>query len=55
MTSAHVFFIPAVLLAGAAIGYVLGRKLLIAEQEEARRRAQRQTDAKHGETSVPVR
>ncbi len=41
MTSAHLFFIPAVVLAGAAIGYVIGRKLLLAEQEEERRVAQR--------------
>lgn len=41
MSSAHIFFIPAVLLAGAAIGYVLGRKLLLAELEEQRRVAER--------------
>lgn len=41
MTSAHLFFIPAVLLAGAAVGFVMGRKLLLAEQEEARRTAER--------------
>lgn len=41
MTSAHIFFIPAVLLAGAAIGYVLGRQLLLAEQAEEKRQAER--------------
>ena len=55
MTSSHVFFIPAVLLVGAIIGYVMGRRLLLAEQEEARqaearkaeRRAARQQSATH--------
>lgn len=37
MTSEHIFFIPAMLLLGGAIGYVMGRKLLLAEQEEQRR------------------
>ena len=41
MTSAHLFFIPAALLAGAALGYVLGRKLLLAEQDEQRRQSER--------------
>ena len=41
MTSEHVFFIPAMLLAGAALGWVLGRKALLAEQEERRRTAER--------------
>lgn len=41
MTSAHLFFIPAVLVAGAAFGYVMGRKLLVAEQDEQQRLAQR--------------
>lgn len=41
MTSAHLFFIPAVILLGAAFGYVAGRKLLLAEQEDQRRAAQR--------------
>lgn len=48
MTSSHVFFIPAVLLAGAIIGYVMGRKLLMAEQQEMRdaedRKAARRAD-----------
>lgn len=41
MTSAHLFFIPAVILLGAALGYVAGRKLLLAEQEDERRAAKR--------------
>ncbi len=41
MTSEHIFFIPAMLLVGASIGYVWGRKLLLAEQDEARRTAER--------------
>ncbi len=41
MTSAHLFFIPAVLLAGAAFGYVMGRKLLLAEHDEQRRQVER--------------
>ena len=34
MSSEHLFFIPVVLLAGAALGYIFGRKLLVAEQQE---------------------
>jgi len=41
VTSEHIFFIPALLLAGAAIGYVMGRKLLLAEQDEERRDRER--------------
>ncbi len=49
MTSSHVFFIPAILLVGAIFGYVMGRKMLLAEQQErleaeqrkAKRRAKR--------------
>ncbi|MEY3013254.1 MAG: hypothetical protein RIT45_1989 [Pseudomonadota bacterium] len=37
MTSSHVFFIPAMLVVGAIFGYVMGRKMLLQEQEEARR------------------
>ena len=43
MTSSHVFFIPAVLLAGAIIGYVMGRKLLLAEQQEEQAAQARKT------------
>lgn len=41
MTSEHIFFIPAMLLLGTAIGYVMGRKLLVAEQDEQKRAADR--------------
>ena len=41
MTSSHVFFIPAVLLVGAIIGYVMGRRLLLAEQAEEQAAMQR--------------
>ncbi len=37
MTSSHVFFIPAMLVVGAIFGYVMGRRMLLQEQEEARR------------------
>ncbi len=41
MTSAHVFYIPTLLLVGVAIGMAIGRKLLLAEQAAERRRAER--------------
>jgi len=41
MTSEHIFFIPAVLLVGAALGYHLGRKWLLAELAEQQRLAAR--------------
>ena len=41
MTSAHVFYIPTLVFIGIAIGIALGRRMLIAEQEGARRRAAR--------------
>ena len=41
MTSAHVFYIPTLLLLGVALGVLLGRKLLLAEQQAERRRADR--------------
>lgn len=37
MTSSHVFFIPAMLVVGAIFGYVMGRRMLLQELEEARR------------------
>lgn len=50
MTSEHVFFIPAVLLVGAAVGYVLGRKMLLEELEEQRRaEARRRANAASAE------
>ncbi len=45
MTSEHIFFIPAMLLLGAAIGYVLGRKLLLAEQDEQKHSIERRNRA----------
>ena len=46
MTSEHILFIPAVLLVGASIGYVLGRKMLLEELEEQKRAlARRRADA----------
>ncbi len=38
MTSTHLFFIPAVLLAGVMIGYVLGGRAVRAELEKKRAR-----------------
>ena len=34
MTTSHIFFIPAVLLVGAILGWIQGRKALLAEQAE---------------------
>lgn len=42
MTSAHVFYIPVMLLLGAVVGFVTGRRMMAAEQEEHRRKAERQ-------------
>ncbi|MCO4760689.1 MAG: hypothetical protein KC502_04250 [Myxococcales bacterium] len=47
MTTSHIFFIPAVVLAGAIFGWIYGRKMLLAEQQEqrnaeARKKARRQ-------------
>ena len=39
MSITHVFFIPAVLLVGLVVGYVLGQKAVLAEQ--ARKKAKR--------------
>jgi proteasome assembly chaperone (PAC2) family protein len=38
MTSTHIFFIPAVMLMGVAIGYVLGGRAVRAELEKKRAR-----------------
>ena len=37
MSSSHIFFIPAVLLAGSVFGYALGRRMLLNEQAERER------------------
>lgn len=42
MTSAHVFYIPVMLLLGAVGGFVMGRRMLLAEQQEQAKRAERQ-------------
>ena len=41
MTSSHVFYIPMMLLAGAVIGFVMGRRSLAAEQAHAKAREER--------------
>ena len=41
MSSSHIFFIPAALLAGSVMGYVLGRRMLLAEQAERERAEER--------------
>ncbi len=46
MTSAHLFYIPAMLLAGVVVGFVMGRRMMQAELEDQRRRAERQA-ARH--------
>ncbi len=52
MTTSHVFFIPAMLLVGAAIGYVMGRRMLLAEQDEARRAEERRQRRQQAATSA---
>lgn len=46
MTSAHLFYIPAMLLIGIVVGFVTGRRMLQAELDDQRRRAERQA-ARH--------
>ncbi len=41
MSSSHIFFIPAILLAGAVLGYIFGRRMLVAEQAEQERAFER--------------
>ncbi len=46
MSSSHVFFIPAILLLGAILGYFVGRRMMTMEleqrrQSEARKAARR--------------
>jgi hypothetical protein len=53
MTSEHIFFIPAMLLLGGAIGYVVGRKLLLAEQDEQRRAQARRQNAVQDDSDLP--
>lgn len=53
MTSEHIFFIPAVLLVGAAFGYHLGRKWLLAELAEQQRLAARKA-ARQQQQAAPA-
>lgn len=46
MTSAHLFYIPVMLLAGVVVGFVMGRRMMQAELDDQRRRAERQA-ARH--------
>ncbi len=41
MSSSHVFFIPALLLVGSLLGYVMGRRMLLHEQQQQRERQMR--------------
>jgi len=44
MSSGHLFYIPATILAGVAVGYQVGRRLLQIELEEQRRKAARRAE-----------
>ena len=59
MSSSHVFFIPAILLVGAILGYVVGRRMMTMELEQrrqaearkaARRAARAATDGEGGQS-----
>jgi len=41
MTSSHIFYIPLMILVGAVMGFVMGRRSLAAEQEHAKAREER--------------
>ncbi len=41
MTTSHIFFIPMMLLIGAVLGWIQGRKALLAEQAEQEAAQQR--------------
>jgi hypothetical protein len=41
MTSSHIFYIPLMLLAGAILGFVMGRRSVAAEQAHAKARDER--------------
>lgn len=57
MTSAHVIFIPAILLVGFVLGFVIGRKTLIAQLEAAkenlRKRKERRQAAQAEDAVLP--
>lgn len=44
MSSSHVFFIPAVLLVGGLVGWVMGRRMMLAEQAERERAEERKAE-----------
>jgi len=46
MTSAHIFFIPSVLLVGLILGIVLGRRAALLQVEEEAKRQKREADRK---------
>jgi hypothetical protein len=46
MTSAHIFFIPLVLLVGLVLGIALGRRSAFLQIEEERRREQKAAERK---------
>lgn len=46
MTSAHIFFIPLILLVGLLLGIVLGRRAALLQIEEEARRQKREADRK---------
>lgn len=52
MTSAHLFYIPAMLLVGMVAGFITGRRMLQAELDDQRRRAERQA-ARHQPPANP--
>ncbi len=41
MSTSHLFFIPATILVGAIFGWMMGRKMLLAEQAERRKAEER--------------
>ena len=47
MTSAHIFFIPLVLLVGLLLGIVLGRRAALLQMQEEARRLKRESDRKN--------
>ena len=52
MTRAHWFYIPAMLLIGMVAGFITGRRMLQAELDDQRRRAERQA-ARHQPPANP--
>lgn len=52
MSSSHVFFIPAILLAGVVVGYLMGRRAVQAEIDE-RERAEERKAARRAARAAP--